>query len=233
MTTFITLNLTKQIVRNFGTEDRVLEKSRKLAGTTTIQDYVTFMSTDIKDLFVHETSAEAAPQVVAPTTSVPTISAQATPKMQQQQAPRQNNVGRSQQGRGRNVEQSQGDSNQSRARREPQAQSGPAAGTGEHLLKLRVKKGAEGGSTDNFVVSGEFDFEAGLGNFNKNEVLAKVAAERVIDEDSKYKKDDFFDSLSNDAVNRAAEGLQPRRSQAEERNLNQDTFGAIALQSNN
>ena len=140
MTIFFNVNLTKQLVRNFGTEDRVLEKSKKLAGTTTIQDYVTFMSTDIKDLFVHETSAVEAPREVAPTTSVPTISAQAAPKAQQQQAPRQNNVGRSQQGRGRNQEQSQGDSNQSRARREPQAQSGPAAGTGEHLLKLRVKK---------------------------------------------------------------------------------------------
>ena len=113
------------------------------------------------------------------------IAPQPTPRAQPPQPPRQSQGGRGQQGgRGRHQDQGQGhgEVSQPRPRREPQAQSGPAAGTGEHLLKLRVKKNAEGGNVDSVVVSGEFDFEAGLGNFNKDEVLAKVAAERVINE---------------------------------------------------
>ena len=118
--------------------------------------------------------------------------------------------------------------------REPR-EAGPvtAVGTGAHLLKLRVKKGDGANAEEGGLVSGEFDFEAGLGNFNKDEVLAKVATEGTVKVVSaaNYKKDDFFDCLSNDAA--GGERTEARRTQQEERSLNQDTFGAIALQSNN
>jgi hypothetical protein len=45
----------------------------------------------------------------------------------------------------------------------------------------------------------------------------------------KYKKDDFFDMLSTDRQSRE-EGQAARLTGAQERSLNQDTFGAIALQ---
>ena len=106
-------------------------------------------------------------------------------------------------------------------------------GTGAHLLKLRVKKG-DGANAEEGETAGEFDFEAGLGNFNKEEVLQKVADEgtvTVAPAATTYKKDDFFDCLSNDAAR--GDKVEIRRTQTEERALNQDTFGAIALQSNN
>jgi protein LSM14 len=79
-------------------------------------------------------------------------------------------------------------------------------------------------------LTGEFDFAAGLSHFNKNEVLASVATEGK-KENAKYVKDDFFDSLSCDVLDRA-EGRTTRLNNQEERALNSDTFGAIAVQSN-
>eukprot|EP01041_Mallomonas_annulata_P009867 gene9867-20529_t len=108
--------------------------------------------------------------------------------------------------------------------------SGPAAGTGEHLLRMRVRKGANGaveGGPES--VQGEFDFDEGLTNFNKDEVLATAAAEQPL-ETPAYKKDDFFDNFSGDQQEPGTR--QARMSSSEERVLNQDTFGAIALQSN-
>jgi hypothetical protein len=229
-----------RIVHNFGTENRVTDPSKIVAASDIVQDFLTFQSTDISDLFVHESPAAEAPKEVVP--AAPAAKVQPIAKVSQNQAPRHNNSRQGQQGQGqgqghgrpRNQNHDQQGDNQNRsARREPQAQSGHAAGTGDYLLKLREKKNAEGGNTESPAVSTEaFDFSANNDKFKKGEVLATIAAENSVDTDSKYKKDDFFDSLSNDAVNRAQEGAQPRRSQAEERNLNQDTFGAIALQSN-
>ena len=105
------------------------------------------------------------------------------------------------------------------------------AGTGAHLLNMREKKGSE--ASKNIEVSGEFDFEAGLNIFKKDEVLAKVAKEKegaeIAAKEVKYVKDDFFDSLSG-GLNDRKEGSRLTHSQ--ERVLNQDTFGAVALQSN-
>ena len=75
------------------------------------------------------------------------------------------------------------------------------AGTGEHLMKLRLKGKDTEGVTN---LTGEFDFTEGLSHFNKTEVLAKVASEThtadVEPVEVKYVKDDFFDMLSNDAT---------------------------------
>jgi protein LSM14 len=95
-----------------------------------------------------------------------------------------------------------------------------------------VKKAGDAAAGSSGVVSGEFNFEEGLSHFKKDEVLAEVAttaeASKVVE--SKYKKDDFFDSLSCDILDRE-EGRKTRLNGYEERQLNQDTFGAIALQS--
>jgi len=110
------------------------------------------------------------------------------------------------------------------------ASSSTAAGTGAHLLKMRVKRADDGREAEK--QEGEFDFQAGLSHFNKNEVLATVASSNTTTrEPPKYAKDDFFDSLSCDVLDRA-EGRSTRLNNQEERNLNTDTFGAIAVQSN-
>lgn len=102
-----------------------------------------------------------------------------------------------------------------------------SAGTGEHLARLRLRK-VEGGkdSEDVEELRKEFDFSAGLSTFNKTEVLATVASESATASETKYVKDDFFDSLSNDAAGGARTAYNP----GAERQLNQDTFGAIAVQ---
>jgi hypothetical protein len=81
------------------------------------------------------------------------------------------------------------------------------AGTGAHLMKMREKKGPDGMQP---VASGvTFDFEVGLNIFKKDEVLAKVGVEKekkddqgVVKEAPKYKKDDFFDTMSCDLTDR-------------------------------
>jgi len=114
--------------------------------------------------------------------------------------------------------------------RDVRAPSG--AGTGAHLLRLKERK--ERGSENipsEISRSGEFDFTVGLNMFKKDDVFAEVATETDLsNSDVKYKKDDFFDSLSCDQTDRK-EGRNTRMSAAEERVLNQDTFGAIALHS--
>ena len=105
-----------------------------------------------------------------------------------------------------------------------------SAGTGEHLTHLRLRK-VEGGKDSDDVeeLRKEFDFSAGLSTFNKTEVLATVASESAAISETKYVKDDFFDSLSNDA----AGGARTAFNSGAERQLNQDTFGAIAVQQSN
>lgn len=104
------------------------------------------------------------------------------------------------------------------------------AGTGEYLQKLRNKKNADGSLAHGIdVKKDDFDFNSGFSVFNKAEVLASVAANEDLKQ-SVYQKDDFFDSLSCEILDRE-EGRKTRMTAYEERSLNQDTFGATALQS--
>jgi hypothetical protein len=87
-----------------------------------------------------------------------------------------------------------------------------------------------GGIATKSVESGtEFDFQASTSTFDKERIVSEVPVavkERII----LYKKDDFFDSLSSDNADRA-EGKRTGLTPQMERALNQDTFGAMALQS--
>jgi hypothetical protein len=99
---------------------------------------------------------------------------------------------------------------------------------------MREKKSRDPNEAGTFAGSdnkSEFNFEENLRNFQKDEVLAKVATGDDKPNVTKYTKDDFFDNISNDAAGGQA-GQKARLTASEERHLNQDTFGAIALQSN-
>lgn len=104
------------------------------------------------------------------------------------------------------------------------------AGTGEHLLKSREQKPVDARPADSQPnVKTEFDFTAGLKAFNKEAVLAEVQSSAAVPKQvTKYSKDDFFDSFSSDA---GADGRGGRLTFAEERKLNQDTFGVSSLRS--
>lgn len=189
--------------------------------------FVTFSGNDIKDLYVHEKTA-ASSENVESLPSVPPANANDKKDQSVYQPPKPP------------VEGDQNDKRKNRSntqnansKRETNKVEG-TAGTGAHLLSLREKKGAD--SSQSIQVSGEFDFQAGLNIFKKEEVLAKVAKEKegaeIALNEVKYKKDDFFDSLSCSLTDRQ-EGVNNRLTHSQERILNQDTFGAVALQSNN
>lgn len=206
-------------VQCLGTEDRVTDPTKKVASNTSIIAFVTFSGNDIKDLYVHESSTATKATESVPVVPVPPVTAIKEPKVYQ--PPKPTNEGEQNKG--------QAGGGQQKSRREPRTEG--TAGTGAHLLHMKEKKGPE--STQNIQVTGDFDFEAGLNIFKKDEVLAKVAKDKESSEsapeDLKYKKDDFFDSLSSGQM----AGTNGRLTHSQERVLNQDTFGAVALHSNN
>lgn len=237
-------------VKCLGTEDRVTEAANVVTANPAILAFVTFPGHEIKDLYVHEATPAATADTPPP---APKQEAQQTQKQpakasSQQRKPndkRANPPEKKERPPAKNpspaispppAPSDQPPRQQSSRRESGQNKPvtpGAAAGTGAHLLKMREKKidsGAPGSAAED--AKGEFDFEAGLSSFNKEEVLATVAVEATAagKVEPKYKKDDFFDSLSCDLLDRA-EGRSTRMNAKEERNLNQDTFGATALQS--
>ncbi len=220
------------------------DESKKVPSNPAVIPFVTFPGQEIKDLYVHESPepAPAAQPARKPDQNRNAGNKQSNPprppahndnrnsdnqnRRQPQQAPKQAAHQPQQQ-------QQQRREQPPRAPREPGSSN---AGTGAHLLHLREKKVGDGSAPsakeDNTSV---FDFEAGLNIFKKDEVLAKVATEGESSsaaKEVKYKKDDFFDMLSTDRSNReeGAQQQQARMTASQERSLNQDTFGAIALQ---
>jgi protein LSM14 len=70
----------------------------------------------------------------------------------------------------------------------------------------------------------DFDFESNLANFEKEEEDEGPP--------TSYEKDDFFDSISCDTIDRQ-QGRDNRLRGSTERTLNTETFGAVALNNNN
>lgn len=228
------------------------DPAKKVPATDNVLSFVTFPGNEIKDLYVHDVTPEAAPAAGPAPAAAESLPAPPAAKSAAAPAPaaahppkppaahhqgrdhhqnREGGRGSHDQGRGRHG----GSHPRSSAPADGAPRPAPtSAGTGEHLLKMRLKKTEDGTSRDESS-KGEFDFQAGLSHFNKGEVLATVASANAADttkkEAPKYVKDDFFDSLSCDVLDRA-EGRSTRLNNQEERALNADTFGAIAVQSN-
>mmetsp|Transcript_37171 Transcript_37171/g.52516 ORF Transcript_37171/g.52516 Transcript_37171/m.52516 type:complete len:381 (+) Transcript_37171:45-1187(+) len=107
-----------------------------------------------------------------------------------------------------------------RGPRKPQHQ----VGTGASLLNRK-----ERGQVDKSGIEtprSDFDFETNLDKFEKAEEEAAQESTEA------YQKDDFFDSISCDALDKER-GVDNRLRGSMERNLNTETFGAVALNSNN
>lgn len=82
-------------------------------------------------------------------------------------------------------------------------------------------------------IEGEFDFQAKLEEFERNPNSVEdyeEAGDEVADGNSYYDKDDFFDSISCDALDKQM-GIDNRLRGKQERELNTETFGAVALNS--
>ncbi len=74
-----------------------------------------------------------------------------------------------------------------------------------------------------------FDFQSKLEEFEKDSDEEDEAGD-LPEGHGAYEKDDFFDSISCDALDRE-KGIDNRLRGAHERNLNTETFGAVALNS--
>jgi protein LSM14 len=236
----------------------VHDESKKVAPTNNILPFVSFPGFEIKDLFVHEGTSVAsdsnnnksnveptsipppAPSTNKSTAAVPPVPPKESSSSEKKSAQVQSNTPvslaqdseavRKPSSRGGRGGRGSTDGRLQHGRNGPRS----SAGTGEHLLKLRVKKFGSGDAPESVV--GEFDFEKMLTGFNKKIELDKVATDNSIPDAVKpkqqsYKKEDFFDTLSCDMLDRE-EGRKTRMTASEERALNQDTFGAVAVQQN-
>lgn len=77
----------------------------------------------------------------------------------------------------------------------------------------------------------EFDFQSKLAEFTKDEpedANPDDDAGDTTEPPKSYDKDDFFDTISCDALDKQ-QGVDNRLRGAKERNLNTETFGAVAL----
>ncbi|KAL7565039.1 hypothetical protein ACA910_020750 [Epithemia clementina (nom. ined.)] len=111
-----------------------------------------------------------------------------------------------------------------------------APGTGASLLN-RTARGSNSSDKDITNFQQDFDFQTNLEEFRKennfDDVNNKEGGDTPEGDDvafggTAYDKDDFFDSISNDASDRA-NGIDNRLRGREERSLNTETFGAVAL----
>jgi len=226
-------------VNCMGTEDRVQDKSKQVPPSKQIVPFVSFPGQEIKDLFVHEVNPEPAPPA-APASSLSTSSNATTTPLQSQATaavPVATPVTAQPANTSENSKPQAENQSSSNKYNSPRAGRGggrgggtSAVGTGEHLLKMWEKRSGPKGP-EKPEVTAEFDITGALAGFDKATVLAEVASSSIggsVVEAAKYSKNDFFDNLSCDL----SEGRQQRLNYQQERQLNQDTFGAIALQSN-
>eukprot|EP00526_Cylindrotheca_closterium_P023782 CAMPEP_0113654086 /NCGR_PEP_ID=MMETSP0017_2-20120614/28963_1 /TAXON_ID=2856 /ORGANISM="Cylindrotheca closterium" /LENGTH=198 /DNA_ID=CAMNT_0000567199 /DNA_START=326 /DNA_END=919 /DNA_ORIENTATION=+ /assembly_acc=CAM_ASM_000147 len=78
----------------------------------------------------------------------------------------------------------------------------------------------------------EFDIQSKLAEFTKDEPTKDHSDDPgdSLEPPKSYEKDDFFDSISCDSLDKQ-HGIDNRLRGAKERNLNTETFGAVALNS--
>mmetsp|Transcript_2420 Transcript_2420/g.3599 ORF Transcript_2420/g.3599 Transcript_2420/m.3599 type:complete len:418 (-) Transcript_2420:405-1658(-) len=99
-------------------------------------------------------------------------------------------------------------------------------GTGASLLH-RKERGAVENNSDP-AAKNDFDFESSAAGFEKAESDFENAPNA---NEAVYTKDDFFDSISCDAIDRR-DGVDNRLRGAQERKMNTETFGAVSLTNN-
>jgi len=222
-----------QNVKSYGTEGREqADPSGTFVPTQdAIHPYLVFRGSDIKDLHVHEHVQPPLPAKPAPQkpTGTPKDSSdtQKPSDKSTQMAPKQSTPskaprvhkpkelgvekGNKHEARTRNSSRKQ------RGRRNPQHQ----VGTGASLLNRKARGVVDSNPLP--APNDEFDFQSNLANFEKEE--------DDNEEQCTYEKDNFFDSISCDALDRQS-GRDNRLRGSQERSLNTETFGAVALNGN-
>uniref|UniRef100_A0A7S3L9Q7 DFDF domain-containing protein n=1 Tax=Amphora coffeiformis TaxID=265554 RepID=A0A7S3L9Q7_9STRA len=215
-----------QNVKSFGTEGR--PAPQEVAPSNDMHPFLLFRGQDITDLHVHEegttegggaeTAAPAPPVVTPPPPPTPkgTAAADTTTATAKQENDKGRGGGRGRGGRG----------NQNRR---PRA----APGTGASLLH-RPTRGGDAQQQQNISQKdADFDFQSNLEQFQQDDENDGHHGDEEEDEagdepPASYEKDDFFDSISCEATDRQS-GVDNRLRGRQERDLNTETFGAVAL----
>jgi len=204
-------------VKCFGTEDRQpKETPAYVPSSDDILPFVSFPGGEIKDLYVHEqATAPVSAPAPAPT---PAALPKPAPKTNENnnappKPPQQNKQQQQQQ--------------QHNHQQKPKIDRG-SVGTGAHLTHLKERKVFGNDNKGPELPKEEFNMQEALKSFNKEEEKLKLAAAQTTS--VVYVKDDFFDNMSSDIVDRM-EGKSTNLRRNEERALNVDTFGATGLQS--
>ena len=115
--------------------------------------------------------------------------------------------------------------------------SGGRGGRGNgHMASGRGGRGGRGGHAPPppppqpiTIPKEEFDFEESLSKFDKDKI-AQEAGAHIPSKDDVYKKDDFFDSLSCDALERQQNANDRHARMAQQRRTDVATFGTVARQ---
>lgn len=105
-----------------------------------------------------------------------------------------------------------------------------AVGTGASLLKRTERGAVNGGTAAQATPKNDFDFQSNLDDFAKEDAEEDEAGDSLNVNTGTYEKDDFFDSISCDALDKE-HGIDKRLRGTQERSLNTETFGAVSLNS--
>lgn len=130
--------------------------------------------------------------------------------------------------------QNKGRGNQGNRRNKKSNNPAHQVGTGASLLNRKVRGNKDGALVE--TPSDDFDFQSKLKEFDKEHEEPDDEAGDTPQPlntnvtGTNYEKDDFFDSISCDAIDRQA-GIDNRLRGSVERSLNTETFGAVALNS--
>jgi len=191
------------------------------SGADAIHPFLVFRGQDIQDLHVHEDDegdtakpAAPAPAPVAPSAAAPPPAAAAKSTPKPESKPKTTQPPKQQPKKSKPPQESKESKPKSQQPRRKNTRS--QVGTGASLLN-RSERGVVANHPSG-ETKADFDFTTATLEEDE-EVVEKVQA---------YAKDDFFDSISCEALDKQA-GSHTRLRGSAERKLNTEAFGAVAL----
>jgi len=224
--------LALQNVRAFGTEGREkVDSSNYIGPQDAVHPYLLFRGCDIKDLHVHEKKPKATvSEAVAHSSSGVVNESDSPSRMDASLVDQKDDAQAGQQERQKKPEEGPGNQHgSSNSKKSRKSNPVHQVGTGASLLSRKAR-----GSVTGVIETPreEFDIQSKLAEFTKEEAANSETddAGGSLEAPKSYERDDFFDSISCDVSDRQ-QGIDNRLRGAKERNLNTETFGAVALNS--
>lgn len=226
-----------QNVRSYGTEGRESETETFVPPQDQVYPHLLFRGCDIKDLHVHENTVNEAPpndpaiisagrppEITKEIESAPTGARQIESK-------NESHGNQTNESGSKNLASKEETVPAQKSKPKQKTSSNPnkskkMIGTGASLLSRKARGGVDGVEGPDKDLGKDFDFVSNLADFIKDDDASDDSHEE--EPIVAYKKDNFFDSLSNDVLDRQS-GVDNRLRGAQERSLNTETFGATSL----